>query len=393
MKRIILATIIVLAIFAFATLPANAVTWHTNRDDITIPSGNADISHTEHHNGTVADTDNSVNLTLPCNIANLSGASSYFKIKNEVATNISFNLTVNGVAVNESSTVNWTMGNWSNVTMTQIRNKGTDNTSEYLNFTWNVNHSSHDVHLVLVGTDVNFSSSWRASVLTIKEKDVTTPTVAASSTTSYFVVNNSMNITSDLWFSLSNVELNVTFPSHKVTASVTNFTITTLANNGTDEQYTQYQKRGPYIYTVAEDVTGRTHEVSIALKGREALRVVDWTLIPSASVYEGFFDTLDYTTLEATLNGVSKSWTEGSIVMEDITVQVAQSNNRWVFTWTVPAAVTVDARIPVISDIVDILSDITHGLPNLLWLLGAVATIVVVSVVIYTKYPTKKKTK
>lgn len=46
------------------------------------------------------------------------------------------------------------------------------------------------------------------------------------------------------------------------------------------------------------------------------------------------FDTLNYDTLEVELNGNDVDWEEGSIEMEDLTLQAQYSLNKFTFQWT-----------------------------------------------------------
>lgn len=335
MKRttfILFAVGLVATLFMASGAVATTTVWNTYRDDISIGSGTCDIDATFWYNGS---TSGYVNLTLPGNVGNLTGSTTNFTISvTGGGTNGTYNLTVNGVACNSTSWCNESVQNIT--TLTQMVSAGVANTAEYLNFTWNCTTSDTIIGINITGSNVVVSSTWIASVITIKEKDLTTPYVGTGQTTSYFAVNNSMNITSDLWFGLSNVVLNITYPSCKVTNSSANFTISSLAANGTNEQYVQYQKYGPYVYSVDEDVDGTTHTVDVYVKGREATltNCVDWTLVTSDSVYDDVFDGINYANLVVKLNNVDVDWEQGSVVMDDLTIRQAQTNNKFTFEWT-----------------------------------------------------------
>jgi hypothetical protein len=142
-------------------------------------------------------------------------------------------------------------------------------------------------------------------------------------------------VTSALWFPLSDIVLNITYPGSSLTTPDTNFTIASFDDNGSAEVYTSYQKNGPYVYTVDSEVSGRTHTVTINVWGRELLTsVVDWSLSTADEIYDDAFATLNYDTLSVKLNNVEiEDWEEGSIEMEDLTIKTGASTNEVVFEW------------------------------------------------------------
>ena len=384
MKRLILVAtaLFVLLTLCVASASGAAVgTWLTYREDISIDSGYGDIDTTFWYNGTGTSADVSVNLTLPSNVLNLSGSQTNFTIcVTGAGTNGTYNLTVNGNACNSSSWCNRSVQNIT--TLTQMISAGVTNTDEYLNFTWNCTTSDTKIGINLTGSNVNFSTTWRTNVITIKEKDVTKlPYVGKSSTTSIHTVNNSFNVSnSTLWFPVTTCVFNITYPSHKISEPSTSFSVATLAANGSAQDYVQYQKYGPYVYNVDEDVDGREHEVTIKVKGNEVLtNCVYWSIDPDDEVYDDVFDDLDYDSLEVTLNGISKDWDKDGddVELEDFTIREGIGNNKFVFTWTEPAVPPVVAVPSIWDQIADFFTSSLGPFP--VWLVIVLLVIFVIA--------------
>ena len=380
MKRMALAIGVVLTIFFLVVSSASATTWYTYREDVAIGSGYADINlvYSTAYGPVTPGLNVSGNITLPCNIGNLTTMN--FSVYNGNIGAGYYNLSVNGIGLNSSSTIAAGATNWT--TFAQYTTAGGSSTLTYI--AWSINCSVDTTfNVTIIGTDVTLDTTWLDTVITVQEKDLTTPTVGMSQPASFWTVNDSCNVTSNLAVvNLSNVVFNVTYPGHTVgTPSTTTFTIAELAVVGTNEQYTQYQKRGPYVYDVDGEISGRTHEVTIKLNCEELLtNIVDWSVYPADDKYDGAFETLDYNTLDVEQNGVGRDWEQGSIELEEFTVFSSIFNNRWVFTWTEPSVVP-----PVTPDLwdgfVDWMNDDSIGIPNWLGILVVIALIAMIGIV------------
>ena len=373
---------LLLATFMLSMSSTSATSnWLTYRNDIVIGSGSTDISDVITLS---AGVDGSGVLKLPCNIANLSTMT--FNVTGTGSDAMYYNLTVNTKAVNASSTLGAAATN----STTKANYVTATGSTALTNITWAYNASitaNATLTVWIITDDAVLSSYWLAENLVIKEKDVTSPFVAniKSSSASYWTVNNSCN-TSNTWgINFTDVLLNITYPSNKVTNGTANFTITTFANGSTNEQYTQYQKTGPYVYSTEEEVTGSEHVVTVKLKSPEVLRdCVDWTLTTSSDVYDDYFDDIDYSSLVVKLNSKTQDWVQGSVLIEDTDVQTSPANNEWTFTWTVSAA--PGAAAGIIDQIAETLEGTSFGLANWLWVLFAVVIIIaLVLVVVYYK--------
>jgi len=316
----------------FASTASSATLWHTYRDDITVPSATCDLDIVYYHNGTTTEVYR--NITLPCNIENLTSV--VWNITGN-GGNQAFNLSVNGVMCN--TTGHNTDGNTNLTTLAQMETAGVDNTSTYLNFTFNASAATNDIAITVTVNDGNITI-WLAGNMVIKEKDVVTPNVDPTLSGAYWTVNDSCNVSHTIGYTLTDFNITITYPSHSIGTPVpANYRMTTIANNSYDINYSQYQKRGPYVYSVEEDISGSTHTVTVKLKSNELLtNCVEWNLITTHIVYNDYFDTLSYNSLDVYLNNIDQDWEQGSISMEDFTVFTSYSLNEWEFVWTVAGA-------------------------------------------------------
>jgi len=363
---------VILGIVAFLlliTAGASATTWLTYREDVSISSGTVDISLTYWHNQTTTTTYR--NITLPCQLGQLNRTVSKFAIKAN-GGDIVYNLTVNGVAIKSSQSV--TDGNWSNVTLANIVSGGVSSSDTYINFTFNVSANTNIIKIVIYGNDSALTSTWISNHITVKEKDVTTPEVGTSSTSAFWTVNDSITVTNTgLGYDLSDINLTLSYPSHKISTPASYVTVSSLSDSGSATRYVQYQKYAPYVYKVDDNSESTSHEVIVYIKSNEVLtNCVDWTLDPSDEVYDGAFDTLNTDTLEVEYNGVDIDWDvddDGNIVFEDFTVREQYTLNKFVFTWTeAEEALAPPAEVPWYEQSY-------FGIP--LWLIIAIILVIV----------------
>ena len=328
---------IILGILALSLLPVIAssnTVWLTYRDTVDVTSGTADISATFWHNQTTTQTYR--NVTLPCQVGQLDSTATKFAIKAN-GGDITYDLSVNGHVIKSGQTV--TSGNWDNTTLADM---GVSSSDTYLNFTFSVSADTNIIKIVVCGNDVELTSDWISDNIVVKEKDITEPEVGTSSTSSFWTVNDSITVFNNLGYALSDVNLALTYPSHKITAPSSNVIISSIPDGSSGVAYVQYQKYAPYVYKVKDESSGNTHKVIVYIKTRELLtNCVDWTIDPKDDVYNGAFDDLDTSTLTVKYNNVEKEFTvndDGTITIEDFTVRGQYSSNKFVFTWTTPSA-------------------------------------------------------
>lgn len=395
MKRTAVAVGVSLAIFLLLVSSVSATTWYTYREDVAISSGYCDINSVIKLDNVPTWGNVSGNISLPCNIDNLSAMN--FSVYNVTGADCgshngggqTYNLTVNGIDVNSTSWINSSNQiNWTS--LTHYTAQGGSVTVKYISWVFDCSFQGI-LNITIVATDATLSSTYLANNLTMKEKDLTTPTVGMSQPAAFWTVNDSINVTANPYlFDLTDLTLNITYPGHTVgTPTTTTATVTTLAVNGTaTDRYVQYQKRGPFVYDVDEDIDGRSHEVTIKLSCQELLtNVVDWTVYIDEDKYDDAFDTLNYNTLDVELNGVDQDWDEGSVELEDFTVFASIAGNKWVFAWTTAIAPAPVRRAGIVDSFVDWMNgEVISGMPNWLLTLVVIALISGIAIVyFYTK--------
>lgn len=383
-KSLAILGVAVIAVL-FASTVSSATVWHTYREDIIVPAATCDIDIVYYHNATT--TNLSRNITLPCNVQNLTTV--VWNITGDGGDQ-AYNLSVNGVKINDTG--HNTDGNTNLTTLAHMTVAGVDDTSTYLNFTFNASAATNDIAITVTMADGNITT-WLASNMVIKEKDVTAPTVGPTLAGSYWAINDSCNVSHTIGYTLTDFNITVTHPSQSIgTPTPSNFRMATIANDSFDVNYTQYLKRGPYVYTVDEDISSSTHTVTVKLKSDELLtNCVDWDLVTTHSIYSDYFDTLSYSSLDIYLNGAQlddDEWEQGSISMEDLTVFTAYSSNEWEFVWTVTSAGATTGAVAadVASDVTDFFTTEVLG-PFQMWMILTFAGILIVAgIVIWKKW-------
>lgn len=372
-SRLTVSILVLLAVFSAS---ASALTWETYLEDISVPSGTVDISLTYYFN-TTGTSGNYTNITLPCDVWELTNVSTTFNIT--ASANQTFNLTVNGNAINASTALNWTDGNTS---LTTLSNWSTNETEQYLNFTFDSNITSNIVKITVVASDAAFSSTWLSSYIAIAETVLTAPKITDQQAYSYFSVKDRAVINNSLGYTITDITLVVAYPSHNLSHPSTHINVTTLATGALSYNNISYQKYGPYVTgSIKEDIDDDDHEVTIRVSSHEVLtRLVDWDFDETDDDYEDYFTTLDFDTLEVKLNGVKIDWDEGTIEMDDMTL--VDGTNKYEFFWTESAAAVPS---PVPGDWDWLTEDYGLLFPIWIWIIIVVTIACLVIAVIYAK--------
>ena len=372
MKRI--GLIIAIATFlVLITSSASATSWLTYRDTVTVSSGTVDLNFESLN---VTGTSTHVNFSLPCELSSLDQTQTVFRVN--ATTNITYNLTVNGVAVKANHAL--VGGTIENTTLADCITAGVSGTDTYMDVTFTSNATA-TVKGEVYANDAPLTSTWLSNNVITKERDITTPTVGTGSTTSFWTVNDSIEIDNFLGYTLTDLKANITYPSDKISTPITQRTVASLANNTRDVSFIQYQKYAPYVYKVIDSSSGTSHQVTVYIRTHELLtQIVDWQLIPSKDVYKGYFDTLDNSTLKITYNGVSQDYTvdsNGYVNINDFTTRESWSQNKFVFTWTEAQAVVPPAQVSWYEQQM-------FGLP--VWVILSAVIVFIAIAVFYTKH-------
>lgn len=391
-QRFTLVSILgLLGILVFAA-SASALTWETYLEDISTPSGSVDIDIIYWFNTTGASA-NYTNISLPCNVANLSQTLTNFTIYNTgtaATNNATYNLTVNGVAVVESGWSNCSVENVT--TLATMVTAGVTGTDKYINFTFDCNQTTNKIGVNITASDAELSSTWISTYVAVAETILTAPEIDDHQAFSFFSVKDRAVVTNSLsvirrnetasGYTITDISLNVTYPSHNLSDPDSSINITTLATSGVSYNNISYQKYGPYVTgTIGEDIDGDDHMVTIRVSSHEVLtRLVDWDFDETDDDYDDYFATLDFDTLVVKLNNVAIGWDEGTIEMDDDTL--IEGTNNYKFYWTEEAAV---APTPVPGAWDWLSEEYGTGLAVWLWIVIIVVIVCIVIAVVYAK--------
>ena len=352
----------------------SATTWLTYREDVAINSGTVDIGS----GVTVSDSLGTQyqNITLPCLVSALTNDTTLINVS--TTSSQIYNLTVNGNSCNDTSTLDTTYFVW-NLTDLLSGSKITG-TDTYINVSWNFNESlGNSVAIRFYASDAALTSTWLSSNVVVKEKDITAPSIEETVTRSFWTVNDSITVSNAIGYTLADVNLTPTFSGQTITEPATYYNVGSIATGNSTTTYAQYQKRGPYVFDVDDDSVGTAHEVTIYIQTNELLTsCVEWSVDISDDEYDGVFDTINYNTLDVELNGHDVDWDEGSVDMEDLTIQTSYSNNEFVFTWT-------EATAPVPPVISAWYMLIFFGIAVYVWLTLLVLAIVVIALILFVR--------
>ena len=369
------ALVVILALVALVPSGLSATTWLTYREDVAINSGTIDLA-----NGiTITDTGSSgsyTNITLPCLVSALTNDTTYVNVS--ATSNQTYNLSVNGNSCNDTSVLNATYFVWNLSDL--LSGDKINGTYTYINVSFDFNESANNsVVIHFYASDAVLLTTWLSSNVVVKEKDVTSPYVGTTSGRSFWVVNDSINVSNSLGYTIADVNLTPTFSSQTITAPATYYNVGSIVDGSSAETYAQYQKYGPYVHDIDDDSSGTTHDVTIYVSTNELLTsCVDWSIALNDDNYDDAFDDMNYNTLVVELNGHGIDWDEGSIEIEDFTTQTSYSNNEFTFAWT-------EAVVPVAPVAVAWHMTLFLGMALYLWIILLVAIVVVIGFVLYIR--------
>jgi hypothetical protein len=193
----------------------------------------------------------------------------------------------------------------------------------------------------------------------------------------FWTVNDSIYVNNDLGYNLTNLRLNLTYPSNWASEPVTHIDIASLNDGDSIYVYVQYQKKGPYYKDA--DIDGTT----ITVHGYENLTGVEWRFDPTETT--GFSTLTSAVTLTIEKNGHEldqgvadghhNDWywnANGIIVFTDLSIAKG-NDNTFEFIWTAPTTTPVT---PAPTAPVNWYEQPVYGFP--VWLIIGVIAIVVV---------------
>jgi len=369
--------LLAICVFTLIAGSISATDYVTNRTDITVTSGTVDFNHSEsnlYSPAGGAGTNITGNITLPCNIANLTTMN--FTIWNNESSAILVNLSVNGVKLIDNASIN--AGSTLTKTLSDYTTASGDTSLSWIAWSFNASDSDGEyINITIVADNATLLTSWINSQVAIAEKDESTPTIKTEMVSSFFAVKDRIRVTNNLDFTIRNVTLNLTYPSHAISRPYRNITFTSITNGTTSTKYVGYQKRGPYVKDIEETVSGNTHTVEVRVYSYELLlNCVDWIIDPTDEDYSEYFDTVNFDTLEIEKEGSDVDWENdgGNIVMEDLSLSNGYTD--FTFTWTVTPAPPTPPAQPTTAEVE---VDYTP------YILIAIVIIVAIAVVVYAK--------
>lgn len=377
MKKIVASGFLAFILVAcMLSLNGNATTWITYAETIDVPSGYADIDHTFTY---TANTSGSKNVTLPCTVGDLDNSSTNFTIYNSDTGTIYYNLTVNGNVVNDTDTV--ASGETNTTNLTQM---GVSTSATYLNFVWNASADTDIINITIVADAAPFRSAWLNSRTSFAEHIKSDPFITRRQANSFFAVRDRCKFSNNLLFNLTDVTLNITYPSHRVSTGVSTFTWETLQNSTIGTKYVGYQKHGPRVSSIKQEAISGGYRTTIKIYSHEILtKIVNWELDTTDEDYEDYFPRFNINTLEIELNKHDTDFEEGSVDMEDMSV--VSGYNTFTFEWSPAAAppAIAPAEVPWYEEVL-------FGIP--IWglvILIAIVIVVLVAALIReaTKHP------
>ena len=369
--------LLAICVFTLIAGSISATDYVTNRTDITVTSGTVDFNHSEsnlYSPAGGAGTNITGNITLPCNIANLTTMN--FTIWNNESSAILVNLSVNGVKLIDNASIN--AGSTLTKTLSDYTTASGDTSLSWIAWSFNASDSDGEyINITIVADNATLLTSWINSQVAIAEKDESTPTIKTEMVSSFFAVKDRIRVTNNLDFTIRNVTLNLTYPSHAISRPYRNITFTSITNGTTSTKYVGYQKRGPYVKDIEETVSGNTHTVEVRVYSYELLlNCVDWIIDPTDEDYSEYFDTVNFDTLEIEKEGSDVDWENDgdNIVMEDLSLSNGYTD--FTFTWTVAPAPPTPPAQPTTAEVE---VDYTP------YILIAIVIIVAIAVVVYAK--------
>jgi len=389
-KSIILLTLVMALLLACALIPSSTAgtTYKVGATAICDVNSNVTLS-----SGVTAGADVSRNLTLPCPLSELNSSASFIQIQSGDVGNLTFNLTVNGVATNTTTAIlNNTM---ENVTFPILQTNGVSNASAYFNVAVEIaDNNSGTIIVFLNATSINFTT---ATISTAQTRNTKVEVFWDKSDSKYTVTDNvSTNNTCDFNVTAVNLTINYTCAGYYgepgLSRDALTYALGALNVNITGYSEFTYMKRGPYVLRASVDTTETQYVATVRVKAFEAWtgRIIDFTFFVDER--SSIFPSFDY-------DGVEVEWDNRDVKSGDIKTDeddyevTVQDQNLdtgatvLYFTWTPVSVVSVvtgvgEGLIPGLSA-----EEVFMGLDwsMLILVFSAIAIIIIGVVVVWWK--------
>ncbi|MFW6120233.1 MAG: hypothetical protein ACOC80_04960, partial [Petrotogales bacterium] len=186
----------------------------------------------------------------------------YYTSVNVTYINTSFLCNTNQVTQIPYNNV-WTKNNLTNY-------NALSSNSRFINLSFTSSFNNWNLNRIITGDDCNLSSKITNNIV-VKEKDKSTPFIGNSAPTSYWTVNDSLQLSNSMTYQIDDVKISLTFPSNNVSTPSNLLNLGSIPGSSSKTGYVTYQKYGPHVYDVDEEVDGNTHTVTIYIKSPEQL--------------------------------------------------------------------------------------------------------------------------
>lgn len=258
------------------------------------------------------------------------------------AVNVS--VIINGVTVASNykipaSTANtWTIADW--------KAAGVDLSATYIavNVTALVNSTSE----TRLNIDANDAALTGNNVtITVSERTVSLPSIRYES--SYYTVKDTVRITQNSDFNLTDVKATFTYPNIATSKDVTSYTFGSLNKSEAKSKTLSYQKAGPFVIDIDADTSGSEYEVTMTIYSYEAL-TADFEFNALEEPWSKYFVNFNKDTLEIELNNKSVDFEDPAGVVSMTKLSLNKGLNKIVFTYTPAEENVTVAYAPVVFE-------------------------------------------
>lgn len=312
-----------------------------------------------------------LNITLPCNIADLDGTGTYITLQNNATGATSYNITVNGVQVNDTSVM--AAGALNVSSLSYWHSKGAiGNTSRYLNINVsnNATQSATGVNSNATGyiniTIAAEDATMRGESYFYYPKQLTAAWIKTTKGAARYTVNDTINITNpSSYINLTYCNLTLSYPNYGVLTmtkdSGWNFSYGDYLNitptmggvpangyyNGSENVTVQYVKQGPYITKFWDVETGTQYQAQFTVTAIEEINYsatknepgVKWNIDISDDTFSDYFPRFNWDDYTVEFNGHTVKSSDISDDEDNTLIKIRDQDlekgpNRLVFTWT-----------------------------------------------------------
>jgi hypothetical protein len=172
----------------------------------------------------------------------------------------------------------------------------------------------------------------------VSETNLSTPSVEYYDTDSFYTVRDTVSVTQNSDFNLTNVTATFTYPSNAISQDISSYNYGDLNSSSSKSQYVAYQKRGPYVTDLDNYQNGNyvTNITIYSPEGVSAVMVFDPTEKPWSKDFPSFSKS---GIIDIELNGRDVDWEDPPGTIE-MSLSLSQGYNYMNITYSgvAPAA-------------------------------------------------------